>query len=162
MSAVCVCVCVCVWVKTYWTWNPIQTQQHQYYKTLLCSTAHRSVSPFGFCSPQRLPFPWPKIPYPYILSDLCENSLHFGQDHGGLRFCSNSNCSLWLSARYVILSPTFLQPVVSVRDPGVWRVVWSSFAAVSNEASYQTDETVMDEMSLPLSPLCTLITLFHH
>lgn len=45
-------------------------------------------------------------PYPYILCDLCENSLHFGQDHGGLRFCSNGNCSLWLSARYVILSPT--------------------------------------------------------
>lgn len=33
-----------------------------------------------------------------------------------------------------------------------------SFTAVSNEASYQTDETVMDEMSLPHSPLCTLIT----
>lgn len=29
---------------------------------------------------------------------------------------------------------------------------------VSNEASYQTDETVMDEMCLPHSPLCTLIT----
>lgn len=33
-----------------------------------------------------------------------------------------------------------------------------SFSVVSNEASYQTDETVMDEMSLPYSPLCTLIT----
>lgn len=33
-----------------------------------------------------------------------------------------------------------------------------SFTAVSNEASFQTDETVMDEMSLPHSPLCTLIT----
>lgn len=33
-----------------------------------------------------------------------------------------------------------------------------SFTAVSNEASYQTDETVIDEMSLPHSPLCTLIT----
>lgn len=48
----------------------------------------------------------PKSHIPYILHDLCENSLHFGQDHGGLRFCSNGNCSLWLSARYVILSPT--------------------------------------------------------
>lgn len=34
--------------------------------------------------------------------------------------------------------------------------------AVSNEASYQTDETVMDEMSLPFSRLCTLITIYRH
>lgn len=41
-----------------------------------------------------------------------------------------------------------------------WCEEWTqkSFTAVSNEASYQTDETVMDEMSLPHSPLCTLIT----
>lgn len=32
--------------------------------------------------------------------------LHFGQAHGGLRFSSNANCSLWLSAHNVILSPT--------------------------------------------------------
>lgn len=41
-----------------------------------------------------------------------------------------------------------------------WCEEWTqkSFTAVSNEASYQTDETVMDEMSLPHTPLCTLIT----
>lgn len=62
--------------------------------------------PIWFLSPLRQLFLGPKIPYPYILSDLCENPPHFGPDHGGLRFCSNGNCSLWLSARYVILSPT--------------------------------------------------------
>lgn len=59
-----------------------------------------------FRSEMRWLFLWPKIPYLYILHELCENSLHFGQDHGGLRFCSNGNCSAWLGARYVILSPT--------------------------------------------------------
>lgn len=33
-------------------------------------------------------------------------SLHFGQAHGGLRYSSRTNCSLWLSAHNVILSPT--------------------------------------------------------
>ncbi len=54
-------------------------------------------------SPLRL---WAQIPDLYVLHDLCENSSHFGQDDGGERIWSNSNCSLWLSARYVILSPT--------------------------------------------------------
>lgn len=62
--------------------------------------------PIWFLSPLRRLFLGPKIPYPYMLHDLCENPPHFGPDHGGLRFCSNGNCSLWLSARYVILSPT--------------------------------------------------------
>lgn len=82
-------------------------------------------------------------------------SLHFGQDHVGLRFCSNGNCSMAQCPIRHFVSHT-MQTVVNVRNPGVGRVVWSSFAAVSNEAPYQADETVMDGMRLPLSsPLCS-------
>lgn len=47
--------------------------------------------------------------------------LHFGQAHGGLRFSSNANCSLWLSAHNVILSPT-LCVWRWVEETVVWRV----------------------------------------
>ncbi len=104
----CVCVCVCAAFVCRHTACGIlfSFTSTDITKSFYAQQPTYQFPPFGFYSPLRLLFLSPKIPYPYILRDLCENSLHFGQDHGGLRFCSNGNCSLWLSARYVILSPT--------------------------------------------------------
>lgn len=55
---------------------------------------------------------------------------------------------------------SFCLPHLECRRPRCEEWTQKSFAAVSNEASYQTDETGMDEMSLPHSPLCTLITTY--
>jgi len=150
-------VCVC---ETYCMWNPVQLHQHQYYKILSCLTSHISIPPFGFYSPPIIFDPKSHILIysPWFMRKL--SALWTRSWWAEVLFqrllLSMAQCPI----RHFV-SHT-MQSVVDVGDPGVWRVVCRSFAVVSNEASYQTDETVMDEMSLQLSPLCTLITIYHH
>lgn len=133
------------------------TQWHNEAPEKVLTVCFMSVKSHNYSYLLKKPFPAHSPRFFFILHDLCE-SLHFGQAHGGLRFSSNANCSLWLSAHNVI----FFLPLSAFggecRRPQCEEWTQKSFTAVSNEASYPTDETVMDEMSLPHSPLCTLIT----
>lgn len=65
------------------------------------------------------PFPAHSPHFFFLFFMIYVKKLHFGQAYGGLRFSSNANCSLWLSAHNVILSPTLCVLAVSVGDRGV-------------------------------------------